>query len=154
MNWAIFVSEFSNFLIDVSSWKSMSIPIVCASPLPFVLHITHSIRSCVSNQDDLINLFLFVERLEEYLQCLVAPSSFWPNSLQERLQVDRSIFESCALKYLFFWTIVVPVDHDLDFNCCLDLLFIKDLVCLGKGVTNNLASSLECSWHWPCCVQP
>ena len=97
MYWTIFTGKLSNLLVDMSSWKSICIPIVCVSILSLGLNFAHSIWGSISNQDDLVDLLLLIERLEQHLQCFVAPSSFWPNPFEECLQVDWSIFECCAL---------------------------------------------------------
>ena len=103
---------------------------------------------CISNKNDLVNLFFFVDGLHCNLNCLISPAIASRYFAQEMFEILRGTFKSCALQYFLGRSIVVAVDHDFYLKSSLDLTILKHLVSPNKRLTANAACFTKDSWHW------
>jgi hypothetical protein len=135
--------ELLQLLVDVSGGIAVGVPVVLSPIVPLDAHFGRLIGRCVPDEDDLVDLILLVERLEQHLKRLVAPSALGPHSLEEPAQVVRGAFVSGGLKDFLIGTVVVAVDYDLDFDGSLHLVFLKNLVGALEGSSNDFAGLLK-----------
>lgn len=77
----LFSLESIQLLANISGRESIAVPIWFSFLTSFSWYFFWRVRGSISNEDDLIDQFLFVDGLEEHLHSLISCTSFWPHSL-------------------------------------------------------------------------
>lgn len=154
MNSNFLISNRFNIVLYFRENWNFGAPISFSAKFFSILdHFIILIRSCISNQNDLINLFCLTKLpdfIKQHLMSLVSKPTFRLDSCQKSLKFIGIFGEVGFLYNFFILRAVISEDHDFMLVRTFSIFLFYYLICSVNSFFQNIQHSIDGHSHRSC----